>query len=126
MNRRTFLTPIGPGGLAVGVTPAWSRRYAASLQDLHSGTPEAKKEPEQASPETILLKDYRPRSLYKIPTTEVPRAKYPIIDMHSHAYAKTPEEIAEWVRNMDEVGIEKTIILTGASGEKFDDIRRKY
>ena len=46
--------------------------------------------------------------------------------MHSHAYAKTPEEIAEWVKNMDEVGIEKTIILSGATGQEFDDIYRKY
>jgi len=66
MKRRYFLKTMGTGGLAVGVTPAWSPRYAVSLQDPHSDTPEAKKEPEQASPETILLKDYRPRSLYKI------------------------------------------------------------
>ncbi len=65
---------------------------------------------EQASPETILLKDYRPRSIYIIPVTEVPRATFPIIDMHSHPYAKTAKEIDEWVRNMDEVGVAKTII----------------
>ena len=41
-----------------------------------------------------MLKDYRPKSLYKIPITQVPKAKFPIIDMHSHAYAKTAEEMA--------------------------------
>ena len=46
--------------------------------------------------------------------------------MHSHAYAKTPEEIAERVRNMDDVGIAKTIILTDANGQAFDDIYRKH
>ena len=92
----------------------------------HPSSSDAQKSPEQASPETILLKDYRPKSLYKIPISEVPRAKFPIVDMHSHAYAKTPEEIAEWVRNMDEVGIEKTIILSGATGQEFDDVYRKY
>src|SRR5450755_4967841 len=112
MKRRYFLKAVGTGGLAAGLAPAWDLRYTASLQHPHSDTSDAKKELEQASPETILLKDYRPRSLYKIPTTEVPRAKFPIIDMHSHAYAETPAEIAEWVRNMDEVGIEKTIVLT--------------
>ena len=126
MKRRNFLKTVGTGGLAVGVTPAWSPRYAASLQDPHSGTSDAKKEPEQASPETILLKDYRPRSIYKIPVTEVPKAKFPIIDMHSHAYAKTLEEIAQWVRNMDEVGIEKTILLTETSGQEFSDVQRKF
>ena len=46
--------------------------------------------------------------------------------MHSHPYAKTSREIAEWVRNMDEVGVEKTIILTMATGAEFDEINRKY
>ena len=123
MRRRSFLKTAG---LAVGVTPAWRMHSVASPRDPHSGTSDAKKGPEEASPETILLKDYRPRSLHKVPITEVPKAKFPIIDMHSHAYAKTPEEIAEWVRNMDEVGIEKTIVLTDATGQGFDDIRRKY
>jgi len=125
MKRRSFLKTVGTAGLAVGVTPAWSMPYVANRQDPQPSSSDAKK-PEPASPETILLKDYRPRSLYKIPITEVPRAKFPIIDMHSHAYAKTPEEIAEWVRNMDEVGIEKTIILTGVTAQEFDDTYRKY
>ena len=42
--------------------------------------------------------------------------------MHSHPYAKTAAEIDEWVRNMDEVGVEKTIILTMATGAEFDGI----
>ena len=116
MKRRSFLETVGTAGLAVGVTPAWSVRYAANLQGPHSATSGAKKGLEESSPETILLKDYRPKSLYKIPTTEISKAKFPIIDMHSHAYAKTPEELAEWVRNMDEVGIEKTIVLLTLRG----------
>src|SRR2546423_4506425 len=119
MKRRSFLETVGRAGLAVGVTPAWGMHQVANRRNPHLSFADAKKKPEQASPETILLKDYRPKSLYKIPISEVPKAKFPIIDMHSHPYAKTPEEIGEWVRNMDEVGIEKTIILTGASGQEF-------
>ena len=73
-----------------------------------------------------MLKDYRPQSIYKIPVTEIAKAKFPVIDMHSHPYAKTAAEIEEWVRNMDEVGIEKTIILTMSTGAEFDEIQRKY
>lgn len=126
MKRRSFLKTVGTAGLAVGVKPARSMNYVGNLQGPDLGSLDAEKAPGPASPETILLKDYRPRSLYKIPITEVPRAKFPIIDMHSHAYAKTSEEIAEWVGNMDEVGIAKTIILTGATGQEFDAIYRKY
>lgn len=126
MKRRSFLKTSGMAGLAVGVAPAWSMSYVANRQKTDPGSSGTVKASGQDPPEKILLKDFRPRSLYKIPVTEVPRAKFPIVDMHSHAYARTPEEIAEWVRNMDEVGIAKTIILTGATGQEFDDIYRKY
>jgi predicted TIM-barrel fold metal-dependent hydrolase len=81
---------------------------------------------ELAPPETILLKDYRPRSIYRIPVTEIDKAKYPIIDMHSHPYAKTAQQIEEWIKNMDEVGVQKTVILTMETGSDFDDVYRKY
>ena len=74
----------------------------------------------------MLLKDYRPVSLHKVPVTNVGRARYPIIDMHSHAYAKTPEDVDRWVKVMDEVGVEKTVLLTGATGAEFDRIFDLY
>jgi len=82
--------------------------------------------PGQDSPETILLKDYRPVSVYKVPKTDVPKAKYPVIDMHTHQYAETAEKVADWVKIMDEVGIEKSIILTGAVGKEFDVIYERF
>jgi predicted TIM-barrel fold metal-dependent hydrolase len=78
------------------------------------------------APDQILLKDYKPVSLHKVPVTNVAKARYPIIDMHSHAYAKTPEEVDRWVKVMDEVGIEKTVILTGATGGEFDRLTELY
>jgi hypothetical protein len=117
MERRFFLKAVGTSGLALGIKPAWVVGELA--------TPSAGKDSD-ALPETILLKDYKPRSLYKIPITKILKAKFPIIDMHSHAYAKTPEEISEWVRNMDKVGVARTIILSGSTGQDFEDIYRKY
>ena len=81
---------------------------------------------DEAGPEALLLKDFRPRSIYNIPRTTVEKARYPAIDMHAHPYAKTPEEVATWVRVMDEVGVRKTIILTYATGQPFDDIYAMY
>jgi predicted TIM-barrel fold metal-dependent hydrolase len=78
------------------------------------------------SPDQILLKDYEPVSLHKIPVTKVTKARYPIIDMHSHAYAKTPEDVDRWVKVMDEVGVEKTVILTGATGAEFDRLTELF
>ena len=83
--------------------------------------------PAPRPPEEIRLQDYKPRVLHKIPVTTVEKARYPIIDMHAHPrYAKTAEEIDRWVEVMDAVGVEKTVLLTGASGEEFDRLVELY
>jgi predicted TIM-barrel fold metal-dependent hydrolase len=46
--------------------------------------------------------------------------------MHSHPYARSEEEVAQWVRTMDEVGIQKTILLTHATGAEFDSLYKVY
>jgi predicted TIM-barrel fold metal-dependent hydrolase len=126
VNRRLFLKWAKLVGLAAWF-PAAAKSSPITTQDAkpaHAG--EASQAKELRSPETILLKDYRPKSIYKIPVTEIDKAKYPIIDMHSHPYAKTAQQIEEWVKTMDEVGVQKTVILTMATGAEFDDVYRKY
>jgi predicted TIM-barrel fold metal-dependent hydrolase len=110
MNRRSFFK---------------SAAIAATLPRTSLALDGTKQAP-VANPNTLRLKDYRPQSIYKIPITNKEKAKFPIIDMHSHPYAKTEAEIEEWVRTMDEVGVEKTTILTMATGAEFDAIRKKY
>jgi predicted TIM-barrel fold metal-dependent hydrolase len=80
----------------------------------------------QTPPDKLLLKDYRPKSIYKIPVTKISKAKYPVIDIHSHAYATSQEELDLWVKNMDEAGIVKTILLTYAHGSQFDSLVNFY
>ncbi len=78
------------------------------------------------TPDEILLKDYHPKSIFKIPETRVEKARYPAIDMHSHDYGRTDAEIDRWVATMDAVGLEKTVILSGATGAKFDTTIQRY
>lgn len=82
--------------------------------------------PAQTDPEKLLLKNYRPQSIYNIPVTTITKAKYPVVDVHSHAYAATQEEVDLWVKNMDEAGISKTILLTHAHGSEFDSVLNFY
>lgn len=77
-------------------------------------------------PGEIKLKDYRPKSIYKVPVNIPEKAKFPAIDVHSHPYARTEKELADWVKIMDAKGIQKTIILTMATGQKFDSIYARY
>ena len=123
MNRRTFLKWTQAGLILPSAKLFASGSPSQAAGAAQSKTPPAAK---PASPETILLKDYRPNSIHKVPVTQIGKAKYPIIDMHSHPYAKTPQQIDEWVRNMDEVGVEKTMILTMTTGKEFDEIHAKY
>jgi uncharacterized protein len=124
MDRRSFLRYSKLAALAASL-PSADAFAAIDAEKTDSPKP-ASAHAASPSPETILLKDYRPQSIYKIPITQVPKAKFPIIDMHSHPYAKTAAEIDTWVRNMDEVGVEKTTILTMTTGAEFDAISKKY
>jgi len=126
VNRRLFLRWANLLGLAAWFPPIGD--LAASPQKGTKSVPpgNAPKSKRLYSPETILLKDYRPKSIYEIPVTKIDKAKYPIIDMHSHPYAETAQQIQEWVKTMDEVGVRKTVILTKATGPEFDDIYRRY
>jgi uncharacterized protein len=124
MNRRKFLELAKYAGVAAGMGTSATVNAVGTSEENDARAKKAMAKP--ASPENLLLKDYRPQSIYKIPVTKIARAKFPIIDMHSHPYAKTAKEIDDWVRNMDEVGVEKTVILTMATGAEFDGIQKKY
>ena len=83
-------------------------------------------DPSQQEGSHLLLKDYQPRSIYHVPETKVTHAKFKVIDIHSHPYAITDDEIKTWVKTMDAMGVQKTIILTMATGAKFDSLVYKY
>ncbi len=70
--------------------------------------------------DSVLVKDYAPRSSVVTKETFVPKAKYPVIDCHIHVVATTPQEVTEWVNTMDEVGIDKSLVLTQETGAAFD------
>jgi uncharacterized protein len=76
-------------------------------------------------PDKLLLKDYRPQSVYKIPVTNVTKAKFPVIDAHYHASARTGEQLDAALKVMDAAGIEKTIAFCG-TGTGFDAAAKIY
>ena len=71
-------------------------------------------------PDQLLLKDYRPKSIYRIPQTDVRKARFPVIDVHSHVYVKDAGGVNEWLKTMDDVGIERTIVMASGAGARFD------
>ena len=70
--------------------------------------------------DSILLKDYNPESSLVVPERTVAKARFPAVDVHSHPLMegiRTPQDVAAWVRIMDEVGIETSVVFTGATGD---------
>ena len=73
--------------------------------------------------DSILLKDYQPESSLVVMATKVVKARFPVIDIHAHtgqSQVRTAADVDAWVHTMDEVGVEKTIVFTGATGAAFD------
>ncbi len=97
----------------------------AALCVSHS-VAQGQRAPRPSPMDSVLVKDYQPESLLVVPETHVPKARFPAIDVHSHVYANTPDEVAAWVRTMDEVGVETTVILSGATGARFDRLVELY
>jgi len=61
-----------------------------------------------------------------VPRTRVERFRMPVIDVHSHAYAETPEAIASWVKLLEQVNVRRTFILTGETGAAFRALVEQY
>jgi predicted TIM-barrel fold metal-dependent hydrolase len=80
----------------------------------------------QINPTNLLLKDYKPRSIYNIPQTRVEKARYPVIDVHTHSYFTNEAGIDRWVKIMDDVRLERSLVLSGATGAKFDETIARF
>jgi len=109
-------------GLAQNQTPVQSRSEQQGI--TYSQDPYAAKKM------TLLLKDFDPKSMMHAEAHEVPRAKFPVIDVHNHvndAGGIHGEEIpaAEVVRRMDIANVQKIVILTGMWGDKLQRVLDK-
>jgi uncharacterized protein len=122
--------------------PLWMLAASAlemAAQDISAGQkPEPQpqqsitytQDPNAANNMTLLLKDFDPKPMLHTAAHQVPRAKFPAIDVHNHVNdaggihgAEIPP--AEVVRRMDEANIEKLVILTGMWGEKLQGVLDK-
>ena len=121
------------------LNPTRMRRFSVRLPTLfalaslfqiapaHSQDIKYSADPNASNNMTLLLKDFDPKPMLHVPSHEVPRAKFPVIDIHNHVNDPGgihSEEIrpAEVVRRMDQANVEKIVILTGLWGEKLQGV----
>ena len=79
--------------------------------------PGANRTPEFPPPSIV---DYKPRTTLVVPQHPVPRAKYPVIDFHSHQPAPiSAGQFDQVVKSMDQLNLQVLVNASGASGDRL-------
>src|SRR5215208_7970407 len=75
------------------------------------------REPEFPAPK---ITDYKPKSMLVVPEHPVPRAKFPVVDLHGHPSPLTSQEtIARVLAAMDSLNIRVMVQANGVSGDRL-------
>ena len=126
MNRRELLYGTGLG-LVSGIA-------------AHAGVKASEPSEEKPNPKVLNLPDYQPVSMLHVRETHVEKARYPVIDIHTHIsfsskssngvpmvaerrYAATPEEL---ILVMDSSNLRSMVNLTGGYGSGLSETVAKY
>jgi predicted TIM-barrel fold metal-dependent hydrolase len=75
--------------------------------------------PTAAGGQDLSIREYKPKSTLVVPAHPVPRAKHPVIDVHSHHWQLTADGYAQVVRDMDALNLRVLVNLSGGSGESL-------
>jgi predicted TIM-barrel fold metal-dependent hydrolase len=82
--------------------------------------------PDADSKKTILLKDFQPTPTLHAAAHEIQRAKFPVIDVHTHTNDAVGigdrVDPKEMVARMDRLNIKTIVILTGMWGDKLQTL----
>jgi len=74
--------------------------------------------PQKKQP-TPTIDEYQPKSTLVTKEHKLERAKFPFIDIHSHHWNPTPEEVDRLVKEMDSINLRVMVNLSGGTGEEL-------
>ena len=69
----------------------------------------------------LSIREYKPESTLVVPAHPTPRAKYPVVDVHSHHRDLTPDSWTRIVSEMDALNLQVLVNLSGGSGETLPE-----
>jgi len=124
MNRRTWLT-LGGASLAA------SRNALQAQAPAHPSQTASTMQPRQTN--ELLLEEYVPKSMLHLPETHIPRARFPVIDFHTHITAGDPNgskihfdiDPADCLTVMDRKNIRTMVDLTGSYSDGLREAQRR-
>jgi predicted TIM-barrel fold metal-dependent hydrolase len=127
--------------------PAWSRRrwmsgvaaaFAAGTR-LRGGADRSQRT-DASAPQPLDITQYEPRSMLRVPESAVPRARYPVIDIHTHLTFRTERAAgvpagdavsvlapaSELLPVMDRRNVQTMVNLTGGTGAGLAQSVREF
>jgi predicted TIM-barrel fold metal-dependent hydrolase len=112
-KHRRALTLAGATGIA-----ALGLGYGLAVAQQGQGRrPGEGRTPEFPPPSII---EYKPKSRLIVPEHPTPRAKYPVVDIHSHHQTPIPpDRLKEVVAAMDSLNLRILVNLSGGSGDRL-------
>jgi predicted TIM-barrel fold metal-dependent hydrolase len=130
LNRRRWLESIGTAAVASAL-PSSTYSAAASAQ---------LKSPEGAGKMKLDLADFRPKSMLHVPETKVSKARYPVIDIHTHLSIRAKSVNGVGIGEkmdflaapdtllpvMDRKNIRLIVNLTGGSGKGLEETIQRF
>ena len=105
----------GRGGPSGGVAIKPGEECPQGMTEVRPGRCQ---KPELPPPSIV---DYRPKSTVVAPEHLVPRAKFPVVDSHSHLRITT-DTIEQRVKEMDALNLRVLVNLSGGSGEQLKQL----
>jgi predicted TIM-barrel fold metal-dependent hydrolase len=74
-----------------------------------------------AQSQSLTFEEYEPKSTLIVPEHKTPRAKFPMIDIHSHHTRLTPEYVDKLIKEMDSINLRVIVNLSGGTGERLKE-----
>src|SRR5881392_1934030 len=100
-------------GVALAIGPVVAQQSPGLIRPR----PAEGREPELTPPS---IRDYKPRSTLVVPQHPVPRAKFPVVDIHSHQPIPiSNDELARVVKGMEDNNLRILVNLSGSNGERL-------
>src|SRR5262245_4464889 len=108
--------------LALAISYAGTSRHALAGQGRSNPVgprPAEGREPEFPAPN---IREYKPRSTLVVPQHPVPRAKFPVVDIHGHPpRLSTPQVVDSVVQLMSPLNVQVMVNASGASGDRLKE-----
>ncbi len=127
-TRRQWLTTVGAGAVAAGQSVAAERPAAPP------STPQATKR------QPLDLTQFEPRSMLHVSETKVERARFPVVDVHTHLGWRAREANGVWLgekmqflttpqdilRTLEAKNLKAVVNLTGGCGQGLEDTLARF